>query len=63
MQRVGVSRRYSVLNGVTGRLHTTLCPSSLQTVTTGGLNPHDSFLTVLDVECVDAKVSWERICI
>lgn len=56
MQHVGVSRRGSILNGVTGRLHATLCPSSLQTVSTGGINPHDSFLTVLDVECVDNKV-------
>ena len=52
-----MSRRGSILNGVTGRLHATLCPSSLQTVTTGGINPQDSFLTVLDVECVDTKVS------
>ncbi|CBJ32836.1 conserved unknown protein [Ectocarpus siliculosus] len=27
----------------------------LATVTTGGLNPHESFLTVLDVECIDTK--------
>eukprot|EP00903_Cladosiphon_okamuranus_P013127 g12243.t1 len=55
---VGLEERgsfVSVLNGVTGRLHATLCPSSLQTVTTGGINPQDSFLTVLDVECVDTK--------
>ncbi|CAN0064563.1 unnamed protein product, partial [Ectocarpus sp. 12 AP-2014] len=55
---VGLEERgsyVSILNGNTGRLHVTLCPSTLQTVTTGGLNPHESFLTVLDVECIDAK--------
>ncbi|CAM9322343.1 unnamed protein product, partial [Hapterophycus canaliculatus] len=55
---VGLEERgsfVSLLNGVTGRLHVTLCPSSLQTVITGGLNPQESFLTVLDVECVDTK--------
>ncbi|CAM9149637.1 unnamed protein product, partial [Ectocarpus sp. 13 AM-2016] len=55
---VGLEERgsyVSILNGNTGRLHVTLCPSTLQTVTTGGLNPHESFLTVLDVECIDTK--------
>lgn len=50
----------SILNGYTGRLHVTLCPSTLQTVTTGGLNPQESFLTVLDVECIDTKVRANR---
>lgn len=57
---VGVPRHGSVLNGVTGRHHATLCPSSLQTVTIGGINPQDSFLTVLDVECVDTKVRYTK---
>lgn len=48
---------FSLCNGVTGQHHLTLCPSTLQTVATGGLNPQESFLTVLDVECIDAKVS------
>lgn len=48
--------RGSIMQGTTGHHHMTLCPSTLQAVATGGVNPHESFLTVLDVECIDAKV-------
>lgn len=46
----------SIMQGTTGRHHMTLCPNTLQAVATGGLNPPESFLTVLDVECIDSKV-------
>ncbi|CAM9704881.1 unnamed protein product, partial [Sphacelaria rigidula] len=46
----------SLLNATTGQLHLTACPNTLQTVTIGGVNPHESFLAVLDVECIDSKV-------
>lgn len=46
----------SIMQGTTGRHHMTLCPNTLQAVATGGVNPPESFLTVLDVECIDAKV-------